>query len=104
MIITLDNGPLRQGAGAPPTSANIWQLSHIMLVKGKNGHYWFGKAGLSIKSFCNGQAHYDAGGGAYVVNDDSYLILNHDQDYTIEVEPDTPIESFCLFFCRRLRR
>lgn len=94
MILTLDNRPPKP-AGAKP---GVWQMSHVMLGTVAGGHHWTGGAGLSIKSFSGGQAYYNAGGGSYLVDADSYLILNHDQTYTIHIEPGTPIISFCLFF------
>ena len=69
-----------------------------MLGTVAGGHHWTGEAALSIKSFSGGQAYYNAGGGSYLVDANSYLILNHDQNYTIQIEPGTPIVSFCLFF------
>ncbi len=98
MRITLDNSPIRLSAGSRGEPEDIWQLSHVMLGSVDNGHLWSGEAGLSIKSFSHGQAYYNAGGGSYLVDSDSYLILNHDQHYTIHIEPGTPIVSFCLFF------
>ncbi len=98
MKILLDNSPFRLSAGFQSEPENVWQLSHVMLGTVGNGYHWSGEAGLSIKSFSHGQAYYNAGSGSYLVDDDSYLILNHDQHYTIHIEPDTPIVSFCLFF------
>jgi len=98
MKITLDNGPVRLSAGFQGEPEDVWQLSHILLGTVGQGHYWSGEAGLSIKSFSHGQAYYNAGGGSYLVDPNSYLILNHDQRYTINIEPGTPIVSFCIFF------
>jgi AraC family transcriptional regulator len=102
VIITLDNRPPKLAAeshlpdgGAKP---GVWQMSHVMLGTVVGGHNWTGEAALSIKSFSGGQAYYNAGGGSYLVDADSYLVLNHDQNYTIQIEPGTPIISFCLFF------
>ncbi|HEX9000746.1 MAG TPA: AraC family transcriptional regulator [Blastocatellia bacterium] len=102
MILTLDNRPGKPSAesqapngGAKP---GVWQMSHVMLGTVGGGHNWTGEAALSIKSFSGGQAYYNAGGGSYLVDANSYLILNHDQKYTIHIEPGTPIVSFCLFF------
>lgn len=94
MIITLDNGPAKP-SGAPK---GVWQLSHVMLERGWNGYHYSGEAALSIKSFTDGQAYYNAGGGSFVVDDQAYLVLNHGQTYSLDIEPDTPIISFCLFF------
>ena len=61
-------------------------------------HDWSGEGQLSIKTFFGGQARYDSGGGLFAVDDQSYLVLNHGQPYTISVDALAPVESFCLFF------
>lgn len=53
---------------------------------------------LSIKSMWNGQAAYLLENGRLTVNDNCYLILNDQQPYTIHIEGDEIIESFCIFF------
>jgi AraC family transcriptional regulator len=61
-------------------------------------YHWKGKGQLSIKTFFGGRAHYNVGCGHYAVDDASYLILNEGQAYTIQIESNEPVESFCLFF------
>jgi len=61
-------------------------------------YYWEGHTPLSIKTFFSGRALYTFGRGYYVVDDTSYLVVNHDQYYTITIEADSAVESFCLFF------
>jgi len=46
----------------------------------------------------NGAARYEIEGGRFAVNDDTYLILNRQQPYTIDISSPTIVESFCLFF------
>jgi AraC-like DNA-binding protein len=53
---------------------------------------------LSIKSFYNGNAHYGIGSRRFVVDDSAYFVVNDGQAYSIDIEADHPIESFCLFF------
>lgn len=65
-------------------------------------YYGEGVGFLSVKSFFNGQAHYMSEGGHHVANDSAYLILNHDQPYTIEIDSIKPVESFCVFFAPEL--
>src|SRR5688572_2968048 len=61
-------------------------------------HYWRGAGLLSIKSFTGGTAHYDIGQGAFRVDSSAYLVLNHAQEYTITIDSDTEVDSFCVFF------
>ncbi|HEX8148622.1 MAG TPA: AraC family transcriptional regulator [Pyrinomonadaceae bacterium] len=53
---------------------------------------------LSVKTFSHGRALYDSGPGLYAVDDSSYLILNEGQPYSITIESERPVESFCIFF------
>jgi AraC-like DNA-binding protein len=59
---------------------------------------WSGVGALSIKTFRGGRAHYSTGSGYYAVDDDVYLVLNQGQPYTIAVDTNKPIDSFCIFF------
>ena len=71
--------------------------AHIIYGKTKT-HYanWAGH--LSLKTFTNGKAFYNAGAGYYGVGDNEYLILNEMQTYTITIDSETEVESFCIFF------
>lgn len=70
----------------------------FILHEASREYYWEGQAPLSIKTFFSGRALYTLGRGYCAVDDASYLIVNHDQPYTIAIEADDPVESFCLFF------
>lgn len=61
-------------------------------------HDWSGAGALSVKSFCQGQAHYCVGEARYLVDNRSYLVLNGGQEYTVTVDTRTMTESFCVFF------
>ncbi|MDQ3665515.1 MAG: AraC family transcriptional regulator [Acidobacteriota bacterium] len=76
----------------PPDSCGF-----ILHEKGRQ-HYWEGTGLLSIKSFFHGRALYDTGKGLYAVDESSYLILNDEQPYSITIESERPVESFCIFF------
>ena len=53
---------------------------------------------LSLKSMWNGKADYLLENGRLTVDDNCYLILNDQQPYTIHIEDEEIIESFCVFF------
>ncbi|MBO0778375.1 MAG: hypothetical protein J2P37_06055, partial [Ktedonobacteraceae bacterium] len=78
----------------PEPSANP---SYILHEKARQ-YYWEGKSPLSIKAFFSGQAFYTLGSSYCTVDDTSYLVVNHDQPYAINIDAGTPVESFCLFF------
>ena len=71
--------------------------SHILHERGSQ-HHWRGEGALSIKCFVGGRAFYDVGVGRYAVDDNSYLILNEGQTYSIDIDSLNAIESFCIFF------
>lgn len=53
---------------------------------------------MSLKSFNDGQAFYDAGTGRYEVDDSAFLLLNEHQPYTITIDTEKPIIPFIVFF------
>ncbi|MGG1664253.1 helix-turn-helix transcriptional regulator [Brevibacillus sp. NRS-1366] len=61
-------------------------------------YYWRGTGALSIKTFTHGRAYYHAGQGHFAVDEGNYLLLNDGQEYSITIESEVPVESFCLFF------
>jgi AraC-like DNA-binding protein len=70
---------------------------HILHAKARR-HFWAGEGWLSIKTFPSGRAHYSVGAGHHAVDDRSYLLLNQGRHYAIDIESQTPVESFCIFF------
>jgi AraC family transcriptional regulator len=65
-------------------------------------YYWRGANLFSIKSFSGGQARYDIDRGAFLVDDQCYLILNHGQEYELIIQSETPVTFFCVFFAMDL--
>ena len=91
MLITLN---LNGSSGA---AVGLGQATHILHEKGSR-HHWQGVGPLSIKCFFRGRAFYDVGVGRYSVDDSSYLLLNEGRRYSVDVDSETEIESFCIFF------
>jgi AraC family transcriptional regulator len=59
-------------------------------------YYWKGIGSLSIKTFRNGKSFYQAGQGHFAVGEGNYLLINRGQEYSITIESETPVESFCI--------
>jgi AraC family transcriptional regulator len=78
--------------------SNAQESNTILHEKGYRNYYAQGTGALSIKSFFNGRAFYEVGQNRYLVGNDMHLILNSGQCYTIHIDVDQPIESFCIFF------
>jgi AraC family transcriptional regulator len=77
--------------------ALLGSANTILLARGRR-HAWSGIGALSIKTFRGGRAFYTTGSGHHAVDDEVYLLLNQGQAYSIAIESDAPIESFCVFF------
>ncbi|MFJ8064308.1 helix-turn-helix domain-containing protein [Psychrobacillus sp. NPDC096426] len=71
--------------------------TNFVLHARSNQFYWEGNGQLSIKTFSNGKAHYKTSKGFFAVEESRYLLLN-EGDYTISIEENKEVESFCLFF------
>ena len=97
MIISLHSSHVQ-----PPVSKNAQLEQHIcsnfILHEKASQYYWEGAASLSLKAFFAGHALYTFGRGSYAVDDSAYLLVNHEQPYTITIEAQQPVESFCVFF------
>jgi AraC-like DNA-binding protein len=65
-------------------------------------HYWKGAGLLSIKSFEGGSAFYRTGDGRFLVDAERFLIVNHEQEYEVEIDSHAPVASFCVFFASDL--
>ncbi|QBP43200.1 AraC family transcriptional regulator (plasmid) [Paenisporosarcina antarctica] len=71
--------------------------SNFVLHAKSKQFYWEGNGQLSIKTFTNGNAHYKTNKGFFAVEENRYLLLNKGP-YTISIDEDNVIESFCIFF------
>jgi AraC-like DNA-binding protein len=58
-------------------------------------HY---RTNLSLKSVARGTALYATRQGRHLVTEDSFLILNHGQEYSLEFQGSTITETLALFF------
>lgn len=57
---------------------------------------------LSIKAVIRGTAVWRAGQRCFAVNENSWLVLNDHQHYSLEIDSREPTTTFCLFFERGL--
>lgn len=74
-------------------------LDCTYILSGKvKQHFANWEGHLSLKTFSGGQAFYNVGAGNYVVNDDSFLLVNEHQSYTVTIDAEPFVESFIIFF------
>ncbi|MCC5803439.1 helix-turn-helix domain-containing protein [Rossellomorea vietnamensis] len=71
--------------------------SNYTLQAKSDKFHWEGTGQLSIKTFMNGRAFYKTSRGYFSVEEGRYLLVN-DGPYTITIEENQPVESFCVFF------
>ena len=55
---------------------------------------------LSVKSVPAGRAAWTTDEARHEVGEASYLIINDAHPYTIEIDSEEPVETFCVFFAR----
>ncbi|MED2972308.1 AraC family transcriptional regulator [Fictibacillus sp. B-59209] len=77
------------------------ESQNYVLHDKSNEFYWEGAGQLSIKTFRYGRALYKTNRGFFAVEEGRYLLLNEGA-YTIAIEEETEVESFCLFFRKGL--
>ncbi len=82
----------------PSASVQLPATTSAILHATSRHHHWSGSGPLSIKTFPIGKAFYTVEGGNFLVDESGYLLLNAGQDYTVLVDSDQPVESFCVFF------
>lgn len=73
------------------------ESSNFILHARSDQFYWEGEGQLSIKTFRHGQAQYRVNRGFFTVEESRYLLLNEGH-YSLSIEQDQQIESFCVFF------
>ncbi|EPC8419431.1 AraC family transcriptional regulator [Bacillus wiedmannii] len=76
---------------------NCLGSTNFVLHAKSNQFYWEGNGQLSIKTFSNGKAHYKTSKGFFAVEESRYLLLN-EGSYTISIDENKDVESFCIFF------
>lgn len=73
-----------------------------VLYKQAKEFHWQGSGVLSLKWFENGEAFYQTKNTHYRVGSNRILVLN-EGDYSITIDSDKEVESFCLFFRQDLK-
>lgn len=73
-------------------------MNNFIIHEHAREYQWSGDCFLSIKSFDHGEAIYSVGHREYLVDRQSFLILNECTRYNICIDNDHLTESFCVFF------
>lgn len=70
----------------------------VVHARGRGVEYTEHEAPLSIKCVLRGQEVHEVRGIPYVVDEDTYLLLNHGQRYSSRIDPGRQTETFSVFF------
>lgn len=81
----------------PPT-AEMWVNNSVACGTHTNYHVSPIEGTLSIKTVRRGSATWHADGRSFRVDEDSFLILNAGQTYSLDLHSSLPVQTFCLFF------
>jgi AraC-like DNA-binding protein len=79
------------------------ELPHCSaLLNARSGNYVVDdyRTTLSIKTVTRGKVWYSTPQGRYLVTPETFLLLNHDRHYSMEVDASWNTETFCPFFQR----
>ncbi len=89
--------------GGVVINAPVAQLGsrHVILWgRGRTHHVHDFIGPLSIKSVIRGNAVWSTDAGALAIDESVYMVVNDRQPYSIDVESDEAVETFCVFFRR----
>ena len=77
----------------PPGWPNL-----VIHARGRGIEYTEHQAPLSIKCVLQGHEVHEVRGIPYVVDEATYLLLNHGQRYSSRIGPEREAETFSIFF------
>jgi len=83
-----------------PPGETLGRANAILTGSGKDYFVPDFEGSLSIKTVVSGSAVWEAGGRRFQVHENTYLILNDRQRYTMTIDSTNKVTTFCLFFER----
>src|SRR5271167_4789309 len=81
-----------------PRESQLGKVNAVLNGRGREYFVHDYPGPLSIKSVVRGEAVWETGEGRFPVNIGSYLLLNHQQPYSMTIESLETVETFCIFF------
>lgn len=78
------------------------EQTSLVLDSSSKKHYWRGSGPLSLKFYLSGKATFKVGNRKYIIDEQSYLVLNDGEPYEVIINEETDVEAFCLFFRQNL--
>ncbi|HEX7034409.1 MAG TPA: AraC family transcriptional regulator [Pseudomonadales bacterium] len=84
-----------------PPAARLGTINAVMGAAGRTEHHVERFTGpLSIKFMVRGSGTWRTGARVHRLDEGWFLVLNHGQTYSLDIEGGAPRESFCPFFRR----
>ena len=83
-----------------PPGETLGRANAILTGSGKDYFVPDFEGSLSIKTVVSGSAVWEAGGRRFQVHENTYLILNDRQRYTMTIDSTSAVTTFCIFFER----
>jgi AraC-like DNA-binding protein len=83
-----------------PPAASLGKENAVLSGSGTRYYVPDFEGCLSVKTVVSGTAVWETENRRFAVNEDSWLILNDRQRYTITIDSLRPVTTFCLFFER----
>jgi AraC family transcriptional regulator len=93
------NNPLPEVLVNPPGDV-LGQQNAVLTGTGRRYYVPNFEGCLSIKSVASGSAVWETPGRRFELHENTYLILNDRQNYTITIDSALPVTTFCIFFER----
>jgi AraC family transcriptional regulator len=96
---------MNDAKGAGPLSINppgssLGNENAVLMGTSRQYHVPEFEGCLSIKTVVNGAALWKTAGREFVVRENTYLVVNDRQPYTLTIEAARNVSTFCIFFER----
>ena len=81
-----------------PNSSQLGRVNAILQGRSRSYYVHDFPGPLSIKSVVRGTGMWEIARSRFPIGPDSFVILNQGQSYSMTIDSDEPVETFCLFF------
>jgi AraC family transcriptional regulator len=83
-----------------PSSSELGRVNAIVGGRARRYEVHNFASPLSVKAVFNGTATWTTAAGRFELGPSGCLIINGDEEYSIEIDALQPVETFCIFFRR----
>ncbi len=76
----------------------LWQTNGVHSGRSRSFHTSELVGTLSVKTVLSGRGVWTVPGKSFEITPDRYLVLNHGQQYRLDIQANQPTHTFCVFF------